>query len=275
MKLRLKDPVSRIPIEIDGLTADQMCGRTADAVANLFAHEGNRRWKVGDLFDVEDDGGEELRLEGDFSRVRGVGKGMRGGRIVADGSVGMHLGAGMSGGEIDVAGNAGDWVGAEMSGGRVQVRGSAGLSIGAAYPGSKHGMKGGEVFIHGAAGDGIGAQMRRGVIAVGGESGDFAGAAMLAGTILLFGPTGERHGAGMVRGTIALFGLAGAEPRLLPTFRRDCEYLSDFLRLYLRLLDRAGFPLRRDYFTDGRFIRYSGDWLEKGKGEILAWRATA
>src|SRR3989304_5672687 len=61
------------------------------------------------------------------------------------------------------------------------------------------------------------------------------------GAFVWLGERGGGRGAGMKRGTIAVFSRDGAGegggasgPRLLPTFRYDCEYRPMFVQVYLR-----------------------------------------
>jgi formylmethanofuran dehydrogenase subunit C len=126
-------------------------------------------------------------------------------------------------------------------------------------------MRGGVILVDGNAGNEVGSGMRRGLIAVHGNVADFAGVSMIAGTLLLFGKCGIRTGAGMKRGTVAVL---GDKPQLLPSFRLDCVFRPVFLRIYLRYLRDAGFPLGAE-FMDSSYRRYSGDLVALGKGEIL------
>lgn len=255
-----------IPVEAECITPNALAGKTAAEIAVLPVQHGNAPAPLGDFFRLEGDAGDEqIVIHGDCSRVKGVGAGMTSGRLIIEGNIGMHVGAEMRGGTIDVKGNAGDWAGAEMRGGTIHIRGNAGHLVGAGYRGSRFGMRGGVIFVAGKAGNEVGSGMRRGLIAVGGEVADFAGVSMIAGTILLFGKCGVRTGAGMKRGTIAVF---GDKPQLLPTFRFDCLYHPAFLRLYLRYLRAASFPIA-DNFFQGSYRRYSGDLVTLGKGEIL------
>ena len=82
---------------------------------------------MGEFFEVSGSG-DDVRVEGDLSRVRYVGAGMTAGRLTVAGDVGAHAGAGMRGGELQVEGDAGDHAGAGMHGGTLVVRGSAGRS---------------------------------------------------------------------------------------------------------------------------------------------------
>ena len=157
-----------------------------------------------------------------------------------------------------------------MRGGLVRVAGNAGHLLGAAYRGSPKGMRGGTILVEGSAGNEAGCAMRRGLIAVGGAVGDFAGVMMLAGSIFVFGRLGIRPGAGMKRGTLVTVARDGNAPRLLPTFRFDCEYRPPWLPLYARRLRALGFPVPEG-LAGTPCRRYSGDFIELGKGEILVW----
>lgn len=258
---------TKIPVEAECIRPENLRGKSLDDVRRLSVQFGNRQEPLGEFFDVSGDtDGDEVVIEGNCPTLRMVGAGMAGGRIVAHGTVGMHLGAEMTGGEIVVDGNAGDWLGAEMHGGRIHVRGDAGHLVGAAYRGGRRGMTGGTILVDGRAGNEVGSTMRRGLIAVGGEVGDCAGFNLIAGSILLFGPVGIRPGAGMRRGTLALF--ADDSPPLLPTFRYAATYRPTFLRLYLNQLRSWGFAVPEGV-GDAAYRRYSGDLVALGKGEIL------
>jgi len=253
------------PLEADVIAPERLLNLSEAEIGALPLQYGNRRAALGDFFRVaKRSDHNELRLEGDLSRIKLIGVGMTGGRIVIAGDVGMHAGAAMRGGEIVVEGNAGDWAGAEMVGGRLQIKGNVGHMPGSGYRGSPVGMRGGELIIHGRAGNEVGGAMRRGLIAIGGDSGDFTGVNMLAGTIIVMGQLGWRSGAGMKRGSI--ISMHGAQ--LLPTFSYACAYQPTFLRLYLLHLRALGF-LVDDIYLNGRYRRWSGDSLELNRGEIL------
>jgi len=255
-----------IPVEAECITPDALAGKTAAEIADLPVQHGNAAARLGEFFRVEGDAADQqIVLEGDCSRVKLVGSGMASGSITVHGNIGMHVGAEMRGGRIDIHGNAGGWVGAEMRDGTIRIRGDAGHLVGAGYRGSRLGMRGGTILVDGNAGNEIGGGMRRGLIAVRGDVADFAGVSMNAGTLLLFGKCGIRTGAGMKRGTVVHF---GEKPQLLPTFRLDCVYRPEFLRIYLRHLQNTGFPVEAE-FMDRPYRRYSGDLVALGKGEIL------
>lgn len=266
--LRLRT-ASSIPLEVDSIQMESVRMQSAGEVAQTLIYRGNKQIPLGEFFDVSGSAADDATIvwQGDCAKVKLIGCKLSNGTVRVEGNAGMHVGAEMTGGEIYVEGNATDWVGAEMKGGRIVVTGDAGHLVGAVYRGGRKGMRGGEILIRGSAGNEVGHTMRRGLIAVGGRVGDFAGVGMIAGSVLVFGEPGIRHGAGMKRGTIGLFG-SGPIPEMLPTFRFACTCQPIFLQLYLRHLRSAGFPVADDCFTMP-VSRYSGDFLELGKGEIL------
>ena len=254
------------PLEAEVITPETFSGKTAAAIAALPVMHGNEAALLGDYFKVDGDGTEEVVLIGDLSRVKNIAARMKQGKVSIHGDAGMHLGAWMQGGEIDLSGNAGDWAGAEMTGGKIHIHGNAGHGLGGAYRGSRQGMNRGLIIVEGSAGNEVGAAMRRGLIVIKGDAGDFAGAFMIAGSILVFGRLGIRAGAGLLRGSIIAF----QPPELLPTFRYDCSYQPDFLRLIFRELQMQGVAVSEAWVT-GCYRRYSGDFNRLGKGEILVY----
>jgi len=256
---------SSIPVEADSICPDRFVGRGQTEIAALPAFYGRRKVTLGDLFEVEGTGADNVTVSGDLKAVKKIGQGMSMGRITVTGDVGPHLGTYMTGGEIVVEGDAGDWAGAHMSGGRLVVQGDAGHFVGAAYSGETRGVRGGTIIVGGSAGREVGARMRRGLIVVLGDTGEFAGAGMLAGSVFVGGRLGGRPGAGMKRGTIVAFGEA---PELLPTFRYACSYRPVFLQCYLRSLEASGL-IESPGLPDGEFRRYVGDMNSGGRGEVL------
>jgi formylmethanofuran dehydrogenase subunit C len=263
LTLTLSEPPS-VPLETEGLTPDQLAARRRGEIEALPVWHGSEQAQLADFFAVSGDGDEELRVAGDLRRVKFLGAGMTGGRLVVAGDAGMHTGADMRGGELVVEGDVGDFAGTGMRGGRLVVRGSAGHQLGGVHPGDRVGMRGGEILVHGDAGDQVGAGLRRGLIAVSGRAAGAAGLRMLAGTIVAVGGLGAAPGAAMRRGTI----VAMSEVTLLPTFAFACRYRPPFLRMYLRHLRALGVPLT-DEQIEGRYARWSGDGLELRRGEIL------
>jgi formylmethanofuran dehydrogenase subunit C len=261
--------VPKVPVEAECISPDLFSGKSLEQVKNLEVLVGNKRKRLGDVFEVSEgpEGDGEIVIEGDLSRVKHVGAAMSFGKVVVKGDVGMHLGRQMKGGKIIVHGNAGDWTGAEMRGGVIRIKGNAGNLLGAAYRGSKLGMNRGMIVVEGNAGHEVGELMKRGIIAVVGDVASFAGAHMKGGTILCFGKIGGRAGAEMDRGTIIAFN----ELELLPTFRYDSTYNPTFLRALLRELRKYDLPVRQEHI-ERAYDRYSGDLAGLGKGEIFVWR---
>jgi formylmethanofuran dehydrogenase subunit C len=264
--LSLREPPAA-PVGAEDVRPDRLAELSQGEIERLELFHGNRRTALGELFAVSGNGEPEVRIEGDLTRVNGLGAGMTSGRLELA-SAGAHAGAGMRGGELVVAGDAGDWAGAEMRGGRLVVRGSAGRRLGGAYAGARAGMRGGEIVVHGDAGEEAGAGLRRGLIAVGGSAGPAAGLNALAGTLVALGDLGAHPGAGMRRASL----VAMSAVSLLPTYARACVYRPPFLRLCLRRLRSLGLPVT-DTQIDGRYARWSGDALELRRGEILILEA--
>lgn len=264
---------TRVPVEAEVITPDRLAGLSADEVARQTVFHGNRKECLGEFFAVHgtcDDG--RIVIRGDASRIKWIGAGMSRGQILIEGDAGMHLGAEMRGGMIEVRGSVGDWCGAEMRGGLIRVHGNAGHLLGAAYRGSPRGMRGGVILVMGQAGNEVASTMRRGLIFVAGSTGDFCGVSMIAGTVVLGAVPGARSGAGMKRGTILVIPPEPIEENLalLPTFRLACRYRPVFVRLLVRYLEDLGVRLPPEA-GEGEYLRYSGDLVERGLGEILVW----
>ena len=257
---------SAIPIELAGVVPDRVASLSVAEIERLPIFFGKQELPLAELFQVQGDPAKaRLRLLGDCRAVHWIGAGQASGEIVVEGPAGRHVGSEMSGGRIEVAGDVGDFVGAEMRGGLIRVRGNAGNLAGGAYRGSRLGMIGGAILIDGDVGHEAAHSMRRGLLAVGGNAGDLTGCNMAAGTVLLRGKAGIRTGAGMRRGTI---GLLHHQADLLPTFRRACRYQPQFLRTYMLTLARWGWSFPKG-LLDGSFVRYCGDFLAGGRGEVL------
>src|ERR687885_2485036 len=126
-----EEPV--VPLEAEVVSPDRLAGAPREEIEALPVWHGNERARVGEFFAVSG-AGDDVRVEGDLSRVKLVGAGMTAGRLTVAGDAGMHVGAGMRGGELHVEGDVGDWAGAGMRGGTLGVRGSAGGPPGGGYP---------------------------------------------------------------------------------------------------------------------------------------------
>jgi formylmethanofuran dehydrogenase subunit C len=266
LTLTLKEAPT-VPLEAEALSPDVLANLTHDAIRALPVMLGKRRMQLDEFFDIEGEGGEDVEIRGDASKVKWIGREMTRGRIRIVGNAGMHLGAYMKGGSIEVTGNATDWVGGEMSGGIIRICGNAGGQLGSAYRGSTSGMSGGSIFVLGSAGIELGMRMKRGLIAVCGPVRDFAGLQMKGGTILLMSGAELRTGAWMQRGTI----ISMKPVQLLPTFSFACTHIPSFMGVYAKHLKQMGFSLPHDV-REGTYQRYIGDAAVPGKGELLVWR---
>jgi formylmethanofuran dehydrogenase subunit C len=222
---------------------------------------------LGSLFDISGNPDGTLTFSGDLSRADRVGAGLAGGTVRVQGSVGDRAGAGMTGGRLEISGSAGNSTGEGMAGGAVLVRGNGGHRTGGAAPGRKRGMTGGEIVVLGSVGDETGASMRRGLVAVGGSAGACTGLSIIAGTVVVFGSIGRDAGLWGKRASIVSMGSV----EMPATYRYDCELQPVYLRLLLlRLRNVFGVPVTAAQ-VDGYYRRFSGDFAESGKGEILAW----
>lgn len=257
-----------LPVEAEVLTPENLCGVDAERAGRHTVAYGRRTRLLGELFEIDVERGEGLVLEGDFSRVKKIGRAMKEGLLVVRGDGGMHLGSAMSGGTIRVEGNVDAWAGAMMSGGTLEVAGSAGPYLAGAYPGETKGMTGGVILVRGDAAVRAGERMRRGLVAIGGRAGDFAAVNILAGTVVVFGSIGARAGAGSKRGTVVALG--GMETEPLPTYQAGCLYRPLFLLPLLRFLADRGFPVTEAHRL-GPYRRWTGDVTSLGKGEILTY----
>jgi formylmethanofuran dehydrogenase subunit C len=206
--------------------------------------------RFGDLFDLSGEPAGKLRLAGHLERTDRIGAGLAEGEVIIESSVGDETGLGMSGGSLD-------------------VRGNAGVRTGAAAPGRKRGMLGGELVVRGSTGVEAGSYMRRGLLVVVGNAGDRAGLGMIAGTVVIVAGAGPSTGLWSKRGSIVALGPITPPP----TYALACTYQPIHLRLLLgRLRARYDLPIQRRHIT-GLFRRFSGDFAELGKGEILQWTA--
>lgn len=227
-------------IDLSGITPDRLTGLGISAIERIGVEIDGRRQPLASAFVVSGDLDDDNCIEchGEFSRVHGIGAGMRAGRIDVIGAVGHRAGAGMAGGELAIAGNAGNWLAAGMSGGLVRVAGDAGDDAAAAFPGEVNGVTGGLIVIAGSAGRLTAARMRRGIVAIGGDCGSGAGFELRAGTIVVAGMLGRHAGLGMRRGSIIAAGLFTAPG---PTFKAGATWSPPFLTLLERRLLSAGF----------------------------------
>lgn len=263
--------VPRQRVDCSPLTPDRLAGLSRDDISAIELTSGNRRLRVGDLFELTGEDASDLVILNACDKLDRIGQSMRQGRITVEGDAGAWLGCGMAGGEIEVTGNAGAYAAAAMKKGSIHVRGNVGDFLAAALPGEPRGMAGGDVIVGGNAGDRVGDRMRRGVVMIEGDAGDYCASRMGAGTIAVLGRVGANPGFAMNRGTLLLRRL---DSPLLPTFSDCGRHELGFLKLLLRswegLPGRFG-ALSLATSTTSRVRRHVGDLANGGLGEILVW----
>ena len=200
-----------ITVEAEVIRPDVFAGLPKEEIEALHVWQGPRELPLSEFFEVEVRAGEtpvdtKIIIDGDVSRVKRIGQGMKSGKIEILGNVGMHLGAEMAGGSIFVQGSAGSWTGMEMKGGLLQIAGDAGDHVGSAYRGSWRGMTGGQIQIEGNAQSQLGGGLVGGSITVAGNVDNFCGVRQSGGLILVKGNAVRGLGAEMAGGIIAIFG---------------------------------------------------------------------
>jgi formylmethanofuran dehydrogenase subunit C len=241
--LKLKDEVIsgsvKVPFEVDALTPDKLFGKNEAEIKAVKVWWGNRQGDTGDLFDVNVAGdaasADEVKVvfDGDLTRVKHIGDGMKAGEIEARGDVDMHCGAMMEGGKLVVKGNANCWAGREMRGGELVIEGDAEDNLCAMYRGEMTGMTGGKVTVYGNAGECVGQYMAGGEILIMGNANRLVGLNLKGGKITIEGDA-IWPGSDMTGGEIMVKG----KTEMMPSFKPDGtetvdgveykKYLGDF-----------------------------------------------
>jgi formylmethanofuran dehydrogenase subunit C len=241
-----------ITVEAEVIRPDIFAGKKKEEIEGLIVWQGAKQFPLAEFFDVDvsrPNPSKEMKpeetsiiIEGDVSRVKRIGQGMKVGRIRIQGSAGMHLGEEMSGGSILVEGDAGSWTGMGMLGGQIHIQGNGADHIGSSYRGSWRGMTGGEILIDGNARSQLGGGMVGGRIIVAGNVENFCGIRQSGGLILVKGSAVRGVGAEMNGGTIAVCGaIKQPSPGFVETGREENAMLGD-----IRL--------------DGWYARFTGDY---------------
>lgn len=247
-----------IMVEAEIIRPDMLAGKPREEIEGLPVWQGPTQLHLGEFFDVDAKGSgtpEEtsILIEGDVSRVKRIGQGMKTGKIEIHGSAGMHLGAEMAGGSILVSGDAGSWAGMEMKGGLLHIQGSAGDHIGSAYRGSWRGMTGGQIQIDGNARSQLGGGLAGGLIVVEGNAENFCGIRQNGGAIIIRGSAVRGVGAEMAGGTVAVCGrITNFSPGFVEAGREENPKIGDIQ-------------------LNGRFIKFSGDFAvgKNPKGSLF------
>ena len=85
---------SSIPVEADSICPDRFVGLRAHRRSRRCpVFYGRRKVTLGDLFEVDGAGTDNVIVSGDLKAVKKIGQGMTMGRITVTGDVGPHLGA--------------------------------------------------------------------------------------------------------------------------------------------------------------------------------------
>ncbi|MGV8175213.1 MAG: formylmethanofuran dehydrogenase subunit C [Methanothrix sp.] len=237
-----------IMIEAEVIKPESFAGKAKEEIEGLIVWQGPERLPLSEFFDVELKGASsspeetQILMEGDFSRVKRIGEGMKAGSIEIRGSAGMHLGAEMAGGSILVHGDAGSWSGREMKGGLLHIEGSCGDHVGSAYRGSWRGMSGGQIMIEGSARSQLGGGLVGGQITVGGDVENFCGIRQSGGLILVRGSAVRGVGAEMNGGTIAV-----------------CKEIRQISPGFVESA-REENPKIGEVQIDGRYVKLAGDY---------------
>jgi formylmethanofuran dehydrogenase subunit C len=236
-----------IMVEAEVINPVFFAGKSRDEIERLTVWQGPVKLPLSDFFDVEiiGSGASEdtsIIIEGDVSRVKHIGHGLKVGKIEVHGSVGMHIGSEMSGGSILVKGGAGSWAGMEMKGGLLHIEGDAGDHVGCAYRGSWRGMSGGKILIGGNARSQLGGGLTGGEIVVRGDVENFCGIRQAGGLILVKGSAVRGVGAEMNGGTIAV-----------------CGDIKQFTPGFVETGSESN-PNLGDIQLQGDFCKFSGDY---------------
>jgi len=244
---------------------DRLSALRPDDVASWKLDYGNRRARVGELFDITGQNLNDLVIRNSCKLLDAIGTGMESGNICIHGNTGDYLGRNMRGGTIEVEGDSGHGTASGMHNGTIRGNGNCGDFAGAAIPGDHQGMRGGTLLVTGNAGDRSGDRMRRGRILVEGNAGDYCGARMVAGTIAVLGKVGIAPGYAMRRGTL----LFEQSPASIPPTFNDCgEHTLGFLRLLLDSFAELNSRFSQLDRNRLRVRRYAGELACDGKGEL-------
>ena len=72
-----------VPLEADVISPDQLAGKTVSEIEALPLHHGNQTVALGNFFKVSGHSSDEIVVDGEnLARVKLIGRGMTGGRLV-------------------------------------------------------------------------------------------------------------------------------------------------------------------------------------------------
>jgi formylmethanofuran dehydrogenase subunit C len=250
--------VFTVPLQASCITTEAFAGKTVQEIAALPITEGVRNITLGDAFDITEDKAvatPNITLNGDFSKVKRVGQGMKTGEIVFNGNAGMHTGEKMAGGKITINGNAGEWTACGIKKGIIEIHGNAGDYLASPYRGTDTGMKGGLITVDGNVGTDVATWLQGGILKIKGSAGRFLGYHMKDGAIYVEKECDVRAGACMTGGKIIVNGTI----EIMPTFQIDS------VKPKVKVDDTQS--------AAGPFYVFLGDLADHGTGKIFALKA--
>jgi len=264
LEIELRKQVD-LPISVRGITPSAISKASEKQIAKLQVQVGCQSLELAEVFDLRKlDDNKTLRWLGQLDQVHDLGRGMTGGSLLIESSVGSNVGLGMRGGSIQVNGSVGDFAGAQMSAGTINIDGDACHGVAAVLPGSTAGMTGGSILIGGSVGDYAGQRQRGGLIAIDGPAGKHFGYQMRAGTLVITGQVAGPVGLDMNRGTI----ICQLRPAQIGShFAESCTREFSALRLIGRYLMKLGFDCGD--LGLGAYQMFSGDLGNSAKGELF------
>lgn len=248
-----------VPIQAACINCDVLAGKTVKEITAMQITEGKETITMGDAFKITEDKTVEtpnITLNGDFSRVKRIGQGMKTGEIVFNGDAGMHTGEKLSGGKIIINGNSGGWTASEMKKGIIEIHGNSGDYTASPYRGTSTGMKGGLLTIDGNVGTDSACYMQGGTIKIKGSAGRFLGYHMVNGTIYVEKDCDVRAGACMTGGKIIING----QHEVMPSFTIDSI--------------KPKVKVDATQTAAGPYYVFLGDLAEHGTGKLFALKAS-
>ena len=254
-------------IDMSGVVPDILLPLPIVELNRLTITVGAQVYELHELFDIEEGTRDRLILRGDLSCADFVGKSMKSGSLVVEGTVGHGLARQMRGGHLLVHGNAGDHVGSLMRAGQVEIRGDVGDYCAGAMAGERRGLCGGTLTVTGGTGRFVGFRMRRGLVIIQGAPREGCGSSMIAGTIVVGGAPPSPVGIGMRRGT--LWCMTQDTPGLHPGFTNAEQIRLSYLPLLSGEVRRYAPELATRWQTGTPLYRSLGDRAAGGLGEVL------
>ena len=244
-------------LEAYNVTPDAFAGKTADEIAALECHEGNRKGKLGEYFDIDGNGGDtaadtQIIVKGDCKKIKRIGQQMTAGEIIVESDCDMYTAGWMKGGKVTVKGNVDSFCGIGMAGGEFIVEGNAQNYLGSAYRGDWRGMTGGLIHVKGNAGNDVATFMRGGKIIIDGDAFLHVCTHGEGGTVVIKGNVESRVGGQMVKGDIYVYGQI---KYMMPGFK----YVDDV----------EAEAVEGEKLTFAHYIGDLGERHSKRKGEII------